>query len=245
MSTFVIWGEPDHQVRATSLAQAYATTAAAIADPAQQIAGLDKLVFWGHGTASAFCGLSPEDFVKKINVWRTINPDLKTVEMLTCNARHAENGRDSYTDKVVTTLSRKPNKMADKVNFRALPICTTPSSKACHYAILKWHPASSTWAYIGAPKKDEVNHWDNHMFDGVVTLEDFLDPRGAAANYPQAEAAYRKSNGKLLTDPYAVRHNWTTQQFNDYNVKFKQVRQDTYVATGTIGTLRWFLQDIK
>lgn len=244
MPTFIVWGEPDHKVRATSLAQACATTAAAISDPARQIAGLDTLVFWGHGTARKFCGLSPEDFVQRINVWRTINPDLKTVEILTCNARHTENGRDSYTDKVVTTLSRRPNKVADKVNFRALPVCTTPSGKVCHYSILRWHK-SNTWAYIAAPKKDELNHEDSHMFAGVITLEDFMDPRGAAKSYPQGESAYRKSNGKLLTDPYALRHNWTIQQFDDYNVKFKQVRQDTYVETGTIGALRGLLVDIK
>ncbi len=245
MSTFVIWGEADHRVRATGLAQAYGTTAAGIDAPAAQIAGLDKLVFWGHGTATHFCGKTPEQFVKTIKTWRTINKGLKTVEMLTCNARHSENGRESYTDQVVTALSRKANSRADKVNFRALPVCTTPSGKTCHYSILKWHPGSQTWAYIAAPKKDEINHWDNHMHDGVVKLEDFMVPRGAATDYPKAHAAFKASNGKLLTDPYAVRHNWNTDDFDTYNKDFKRIRDDTFIATGNLGLLRWFLTDIK
>lgn len=245
MTTRVFWGENDHRVRATALATAYAATAGAISDNVAQVPGLTKMVLWGHGTAGEFCRMRPEALVAKIRSWQVVNPTLETVEMITCNIRHAETGRHSYTDKVVTELSRKPNKALKQIKFRALPICTTPDGQTCGYSILKWHPASSTWAYVAAPVKDVLNHWDNHMHDGVVKLEDFMAPRGAATNYPAAFAAYKKSEGKHLGDPYATRRNWNTQDYNDYNLKFKAVKASTFVAAGTLGTLRWFLVDLK
>ncbi|MCY2962617.1 MAG: hypothetical protein NT069_03025, partial [Planctomycetota bacterium] len=125
MSTFVIWGESDHEVRAKSLATAFATTAASVDDKAKTIAGLDRLVFWGHGDTHKFCTKTADEFVTYVGEWRKKNPGLATVEMLTCNARHRQTGAASYTDQVVTELSRKPKNSANKVTFRALPVAVT------------------------------------------------------------------------------------------------------------------------
>lgn len=245
MTTRVFWGEDDHTDRAKGLAAAYATTASKFAGDAATVPGLTRMVLWGHGTADYFCGLRPETFIERIKGWQQANPTLETVEMITCNIRHIEHGTDSYTDKVVTALSRKPNRSVKKLQFRALPVCVTPTGQKCGYSILKWHPRSATWAYIGAPTKNETNHWDNFMFDSVRVLEDFMEPRGSATNYPQALAAYQKAVGKSPGDPYAARHNWTAKDFEDYNRKFEAIKLSTFVAAGRLGTLRWFLEDVK
>jgi len=147
VGALVIWGEDDHQTRANALATTYATTAQAVSVKPKKIADLETLVFWGHGDPSAFCGLSSNDFVDLVTSWKKANSKLTTVEMLTCNARHKQGGHtDSYTEQVVTKLSRKLN----EVRFKALPVATTVGGNTCQFSILKWHPASSTWAYIGA-----------------------------------------------------------------------------------------------
>ena len=104
MTTIVLWGESDHETRAKSLATAYATTARSVNDGASKVAGLDKLVLWGHGEISKFCGLRAPDFVKLVGDWKAANDGLTTVEMLTCNARHRQRGSDSCTEQVVTEL---------------------------------------------------------------------------------------------------------------------------------------------
>lgn len=246
MSTLVIWGENDHETRARSLATAYFTTASSINDAPRKVDGLEKLVFWGHGTRDYFCGKSPSDFVTLIRDWRKLNESLSTVEMLTCNIRHVENQTDSYTDRVVTQLSRRANKTADKVKFRALPKAMAADGTNCDYSILKWHPGSSTWAYIAAPKKDELNHWDSHMFTAVRGLEDFLAPRGTATDYPRAYAAFLGHKTPFtLQSPRAIQKKWDQSQVDDYNARHKKSKEEAYIRVGTLGLLRWMLEDIK
>ena len=245
MSTFVIWGEDDHEVRAKSMAAAYSTTAASVKDKPKTIAGLDKLVFWGHGDTSKFCSLKPVDFVALEGEWRKKNPGLTTVEMLTCNARHKQTNTDSYTDQVVMALSRKPAKAADKVKFRALPVASTHSGKTCDWSILKWHPRSATWAYVAAPTRAVQNHEDNDMHDAVVMLENFMLPRGTVEGYRLAFAAFSAFKGMTLTNPYAIKRKFDQVKVDEFNRKLKEVKEDAFIMAGTIGLLRWLLVDIK
>ncbi len=245
MGTFVIWGEDDHMVRAKSLATAYGTTAASVKDKPKTIGGLDKLVFWGHGDTSHFCTLTPAAFVDLVGEWRKKNPGLTTVEMLTCNARHKQTNTDSYTDQVVTALSRKQAKMADKVKFRALPVASTASGKTCDWSILKWHPGSATWAYVAAPTRQILNHEDNDMHDAVVMLENFMKPRGTLDGYRQAFAAFSAFKGMTLQHPFAVKYKYDQAKVDAFNKKYKEVKDDAYIIAGTLGLLRWLLVDIK
>ena len=245
MSTLVIWGESDHEVRAKSLATAYATTARSVKDAPTTIAGLDKLVFWGHGETTKFCTLRAPDFVTLVSAWRKKNPSLTTVEMLTCNARHRQTGTDSYTDQVVTALSRKSGKTARKVNFRALPVATTKSGKTCDWSILKWHPGTATWAYVAAPGIESVNHEDGLMFDAVKVLEDFMPPRGTFAGYRRAFGAYHAFTRMTTAHPYATKRKWDEGKVAEYNKKLIQVKNDTSIMAGTLGLLRWLLVDVK
>jgi hypothetical protein len=245
MSTLVIWGQDDHQVRAKALATAYSTTAVSVRDPVQVIGGLDRLVFWGHGDTSHFCGLTAREFVELVGAWRKRNPGLKTVEMLTCNARHRQTSTDSYTDQVVTALRRRVSKWADMVNFRALPVAVTPSGKTCDWSILKWHPASASWAYVAAPTRPVLNHEDNDMHDAVVMLENFLKPRGEGNNYREAWAALRACKAMTSSHPYAIKRKLTDEQLEAFNRKLKSVKEDAFIMAGSLGLLRWLLVDIK
>lgn len=245
MGTYVIWGEDDHMVRAKSLATAYGTTAGSVKDKPKAIAGLDKLVFWGHGDTARFCGLTPTEFVDLVGEWRKKNKSLATVEMLTCNARHKQTNTDSYTDQVVTALSRKQSKAADMVKFRALPVATTKSGKTCHWSILKWHPASATWAYVAAPTRPVLNHEDNDMHHAVVMLENFMTPRGTSVGYREAFAAYSALQAMTLAHPYALKYKFDQAKVDEFNRKMNEVKNDAFIMAGTLGLLRWLLVDIK
>jgi len=245
MSTFCIWGEDDHKTRAQKLAPMYETTAASVKDKPKTIAGLDRLVFWGHGDTSHFCTLTPDQFVAYVQEWRKKNPGLQTVEMLTCNARHRQTNTDSYTDRVVTLLSRKQYKTADKVKFRALPVCVTKNGRTCDYSILKWHPASATWAYVAAPSTGVQNREDKEMHDAVVMLENFMVPRGTAVGYRLAFAAYSACQAITSASPIAVKYHYDDTKIAEFNTKLLSVKNDAYIIAGTLSLLRWMLVDLK
>lgn len=246
MSTLVIWGENDHQKRAKSLASAYFTTAKNIRDKPIKIPGLDKLVFWGHGEINKFCSLEAPDFVKLVGKWKSLNPSLETVEMLTCNARHRQRGSDSYTEQVVTELSRKSNKKADKVNFRALPIAVTKSGKTCDWSILKWHGASQTWAYVAAVDvKGRVITADSLMHSAVYALEDFKTPRGTNPCFRTAFGAYQQFDPQTMPIPVANKYKWDEKKTQEYKETLINVKNNAFITVGTIGLLRWMLVDIK
>ncbi|MBX6363713.1 MAG: hypothetical protein IRZ00_07590 [Gemmatimonadetes bacterium] len=237
MGTLVIWGEDDHQNRAQALATTYAAPAQNVKTKPKKISGLTTLVFWGHGDPSAFCGLNSDAFVDLVTTWKKLNSGLETVEMLTCNARHRQGGHtDSFTEQVVTKLSRKLN----EVRFRALPIATTPTGNTCQFSILKWHPASGTWAYIGATGAD-----DKTMWAAATKLEDFMPPRGTHVGYVRALAAMQAFRAMTTSNPYAVKRGFDQAACDKYTREMDDVKKESYIIAGTIGMLRWALTDIK
>ncbi len=165
--------------------------------------------------------------------------------MLTCNARHKQTHTDSYTDQVVTALSRRQSRTANKVKFRALPVAATKSGKTCDWSILKWHPRSATWAYVAAPTRASLNHEDNNMHDAVVMLENFMVPRGDAEGYRRAFAVYSAFKAMTLTHPFAVKRKFDQPKVDEFNKKLNETKNDAYIIAGTIGLLRWLLVDIK
>jgi hypothetical protein len=236
MSALVIWGEDDHQVRAKALASTYATTAQSIKTKPSKVGNLDSLVFWGHGDPSAFCSLNSTAFVDLVAEWKKQNPSLKTIEMLTCNARHKQFGYpDSYTEQVVMKLSKKHK----DIKFKALPVAVTPSGNTADFSILKWHPGSATWAYVGAPGPDK------NMFAACAKLEDFMMPRGTEAGYVRAHAALRGFTTLNATSAFAVKYKYDKARIDEYNKVVTTVKTDSYILSGTVGLLRWCLTEIN
>jgi hypothetical protein len=110
---------------------------------------------------------------------------------------------------------------------------------------LKWHPGSSTWAYVAAPTRRVLNHEDNDMHDAVVMLENFKLPRGTAEGYRLAFAAYSGLKAMTLAHPYAIKYRFDQAKLEAFNNKLAEVKSDAYIIAGTIGLLRWLLVDIK
>lgn len=241
MGALVIWGEEDHKTRAKALATTYNTTAQSVDQKPKKVKGLDTLVFWGHGDTSKFCGKTSGEFVDLIGAWLKSNPELRTVETLTCNARHRQGGHtDSYTEQVVTELGRKNvAKKQGKITFRALPVATAPNG-ICQFSILKWHPASATWAYVAAIGVD-----DKRMWAASTKLEDFMPPRGAHVGYARAFVAMNGFQGMTTGHPYATKRNWKQGDVDTYNADLKAVRKDSWIIAGNVGMLRWCLADIR
>lgn len=98
----------DHQVRATNLAHALNETAAAITslNGGHNIpASTDRtLTIWGHGGPDSFADLTPAALRTIIAAWKTRNPQLTAVELITCDSRHVQDDQDSYVDKVMPLL---------------------------------------------------------------------------------------------------------------------------------------------
>jgi hypothetical protein len=244
MPALVIWGEDDHKIRGEKLATTYNTTAQCVKVKPAKNGDLTSLVFWGHGDPQAFCGLSSTDFVALITGWKKLNPGLRTVEMLTCNARHKQYGYpDSYTQQVVNNLTKKH---AD-IKFKALPVAVSPSGKTAHFSILKWHGASATWAYIGAPGEFQgpTSGFDKNMFAADVKLGDFMPPRGTHEGYARALAALRAFTAMTLHHPLAIKRNYKQADVDKYNAELKTVKEDSYIIAGNIGLLRWCLAEIN
>lgn len=106
----ILWGH-EHQQRATNLAHAVKENAADIAPlvaaPATIPVSADTtLTIWGHGGPDIFAELTAQALGTFIRAWKTRNPTLNTVELVTCDARHSDdpNNRDSFTDKLLPLL---------------------------------------------------------------------------------------------------------------------------------------------
>jgi hypothetical protein len=237
VDALVVWGEDDHEVRAKALATTYNTTAVGVGSKPKKVKNLEALVFWGHGDTSKFCGLIPDEFLNLVAAWKKLNSNLQAVEILTCNARHKQAGNtDSYTEQVVNKITTRHLGL----RFRALPIAVTKKAEVCQFSVLKWHPASSTWAYIGGTGTD-----DKLMWAGSAKLEDFMPPRGDQVGYLRAASALTSFTARTTRDAYAVKRNWTQTNVDNYNVELKNVKDNCAIMAGTIGMLRWLLTDIK
>lgn len=237
MSALIIWGEDDHQVRAKAMATTYNATAQAIQMAPSAVPALDTLVFWGHGDPWKFCSLESGAFVDLIASWRKLNPNLRTIEMITCNLRHRQSFyTDSYTEQVIKQLSRK---LAD-IKFKALPVAVTPAGNTADFSILNWHPRSATWAYVAAPGAD-----DKLMNAASNNLDYLMPPNGDAEGYVRAHAALRNLAPLTLASPFAIKNKYDQAQLDKFNLTLAEVKSNSYILAGTIGLLRWCLVELN
>lgn len=242
MTELVIWagdsyGKPDHKERAEQLATTYATTAVSVTQPPKKVASLTSIVFWGHGDIKKFCNLTPDEFVALIYAWRKLNPGLNTVEMMTCNARHKQGGTtDSYTDQVLSKLNAKKS----GIRLRGFPLLTTPTGNTCQFSILKWHPSTATWAYVGCSGLN-----DAVMQDACWFLQVLMPPKGTAVGYSRAHAAMKDLTALTVNNAMAVTLKYDQKQVDAFNAKLDRVRKDATVMSGNLSTLRWWVTDIR
>lgn len=238
MGIAVLWAEDDHKKRAELLAKTYGAPAINISGgaAATALADLDTLVFWGHGDVSKFCSMDVDAFLATVSAWKKQNKKVRNVEMISCNLRHRQGTyTDSYTMKVVAKVKKKH---AD-ITFKALPVAASRMGVTCENSILKWQPASQTWAYCATPGKE-----DKYMWAVCKMLEDQMPPRGTHDGYVRAENALAAAN-------FMQTHKFGKDQYGSVVMEDCPLRHmlcvdnNAYVATGSIGTLRWSLAEIK
>ena len=200
-----------------------------------KITGLETLVFWGHGVPSAFCSLE-WTHLSNVATWKKQNSGFA---LLKCSRATAGiRGRASILhQKVVKNAATKRNTPIQ--NSNALPIAETKSGKTSDYSILKWHPGSATWAYVGAPGEDK------NMFAACFKLEDFMPPRGDQVGYVRALAALQAFKSMTATHPFAVKYKYGQDRVDKYNLELASVKNNAYIIAGTIGMLRWCLTEIN
>lgn len=247
MAIVVLWAENDHKSRAELLAQTYVAQAINISGGTAPIviAGLDTLVFWGHGDARHFCGLDEDQFLETVSAWKKKNKNVNTVEMISCNLRHRQGTyTDSYTMKVVAKLKKKHAGIV----FKALPVAVSGMGVSCENSILKWQPASQTWAYVGTPGKE-----DKFMWAMCRKLEEQMPPVGIHNGYVNAHNQLNNTD-YLITHKFGVSAGpppvgappkGTVLFENCSRNHMLSVANNSYVRTGSIGALRAALADIK
>ena len=141
---------PDHADRGTALgpvvpmAHYGLATTAPITKP-----GLDTLVFWGHGTFVSLCDMQAPVIVELIKNWKKLNPALKTVEIITCNSRHAPSGHDAFAKKMKTGLHSGFRSSTRNIVVKALPVTVGGALNA--HSILLAHAPNRSWCYVTAP----------------------------------------------------------------------------------------------
>ena len=143
------------------------------------LGGLETLIFWGHGTLSSNCGMSADAMVKYISKWKKNNSKLKTVEFITCNARHSDGKLDPYINMIKAGLKAGFMSSTRDIVVKALPVSYVGSARA--YSILLAEATTKSWVYITAPADEKGG--DTHMTDAEHLIKFETDPLGKEVPY--------------------------------------------------------------
>lgn len=140
----------DHADRGRALAQAIPGAQHGLVSTTPSAkTGLDTLIFWGHGTIFSLCDLQAPAIGKLIGNWKKLNSSLKTVEIITCNSRHAPAGHDPFVSKVKSELRSGFLSSTRNIVIKAMPTHVGGSLNA--FSILLAHAPNNSWCYITAP----------------------------------------------------------------------------------------------
>ena len=142
-------GHGSHGPRAQALAKISKGSCDDINTVARAIVGLDTLTFWGHGDQHKLCSKTPQELFALIKSWKQLNPRLKTIELITCNARHTITGSP-----FANSLKSKFGILSGTRGMivKALPV--TVSGKSNAWSILLAETTSNAWCYITAPSSN-------------------------------------------------------------------------------------------
>jgi len=151
-----------------------------VTDPPVARQGLHTLTLWGHGDILRLCGMLVDEAVDLVREWKALNPDMKTVEIITCNARHAPTGYDSYSRNLAQSLRSGFRSRTRNIAVKALP--TNVGGAVGAFSILLAHAPNRSWCYITAPGPN-----DSTMFQGVNLVREEANGMG----YDLAQAADR------------------------------------------------------
>ena len=104
--------------------------------------GLTTAAFWGHGSSRTLCNYNPKKLAAFVLGLKKKNAGLKTIEIITCDARHTERKEQSYVDVLLPLLD-------GAVEVKALPIGQHGKTGAWSRLLANVHTKS--WAYVTGP----------------------------------------------------------------------------------------------
>ena len=137
---FYVLYQLDHRARAQALAGGNCQL---VSDPVRVVPGMTTLTFFGHGTPTGLCEQTPDAAADLIRRWKSSNKKIKTVEILTCNSRHAPGGSDPFASKLKRSLGFR---------YRNLKILSMPIRMGIGGvhgdSILFADALSRTWCYM-------------------------------------------------------------------------------------------------
>jgi hypothetical protein len=144
-------GYGSHGPRAEALAAVtHGSKVSEVSSKASAVQDLDTLTFWGHGDSHQLCGQGVDEIHSVIQAWKKLNPGLKTVEIITCNARHALNG-DPFATRLKNSFGYWSG--TSDITLKALP--TTVTGKNNAWSILLAETIHKSWVYVTAPGLDD------------------------------------------------------------------------------------------
>jgi len=166
------------------------------------------LTIWGHGGQAKFADLTSDQLVAYIKAWKKMNPTLKTVEIVTCDARHAQDDTyESFAKRVVTGLE------GTGIVVKGLPVGMTGDS----YSIL-WADNKNGFCYITATTKarfDEVNP----RFQALYRTEATATPTVTAS-----EVCNKMASGKAKEGPAGQQYSLIYSQLKTLRANLVVVR---------------------
>ena len=136
------------------------------------------LTVWGHGGPDTFCEMANISFCEGIKAWKKMNPTLKTVEIITCDARHnAYDYLSSYAKSVAKYV---------KLNGIDVAIKALPAGQATTGESVLWASANtSSFCHIDSLDSNGYN-WANQRLQTL--LPQFQDDCNQASQELAKEA---------------------------------------------------------
>jgi len=160
----ILWGD-QHKDRGVALAAAYHEQSSAVAslprgsDGISPLASADAtLTVWGHGDATTFSEMLEVEFGVLLRSWKKKNPALKTVEIVTCDARHNSDHLSGYAARVAQFV----HEVYKDVVVKALPVGQHRDDRSILWA----NAGTTTFCYITAPSEATFNH-ANQVLQGL------------------------------------------------------------------------------
>lgn len=185
----ILWGN-EHKARGEALAAACGENAFEVANLARSNEGIQPvrcgdgtLTIWGHGNETSLAEMLDVELGALIHAWRAMNPALRTVELVTCNAQHNQEPLAGYARRVAAFVERKYK----DVTIKALP----RGQHADDHSIL-WATNGNpvTFCYITAPSARTLTY-----------ASDLMKSLERAKNYDLALVAAEMAKARRLVEP--------------------------------------------
>jgi hypothetical protein len=141
------------------------------------------LTAWGHGGPDTFCDMVNLEFCILLNEWKKRNPALSTVEIVTCDARHAA---QDYLSSYAVSIAKYMEANTIGLEIKALPQGPYKTGKSA----LGASDNTSSYCYISSP--------DDGTFDALLNRLVFEILPACDDDFQRAADILAKERGNRL-----------------------------------------------